>query len=262
MVKLGYQRWDDILFLHWDVPVDALVPAVDPRLEIDTFGGRAFVSLAPFTVKNARLRFTPPLPSVRRFDELNLRTYVRHGDKAGVWFFSLDAASPVAVLLARAALGLPYAVAKLRRWRVREERHYKAERRCVAQDATLRVGWVPGRELGPQPAGTLEHFLVERYCLFSRTVGGALLRVDVAHRPWPLREARVLHLDETISKAAQLPGPREGWLAHASEGVDVTFTGLALVERPTFGAPLHRVPRDPVEGVHARRVPRSAGNVQ
>ena len=75
---------------------------------------------------------------------------------------------------------------------------------------------------------------MERHCLFSRTVGGALLRVDVAHPPWILREARVLHLDETISKAAQIAGPGDGRWAHASAGVDVTFTGVALVERPTF----------------------------
>src|SRR5215211_2362178 len=144
MMKLGYQRWDDILFVHWDVPVDVLGRAVDPRLEIDTFDGRAFVSLTPFTMKNARLRFMPPLPTLSRFDEVNLRTYVRHRDKAGIWFFSLDAASPLAVLMSRAVFGLPYAVAKTRRWSVGEERHYEMDRRGLGQDATLRAAWEPG----------------------------------------------------------------------------------------------------------------------
>ena len=234
MMKLGYQRWDDMLFLHWDVPVDVVRRAVDPRLEVDTFDGRAFVSLTPFTMRNARLRFTPPLPTISRFDEVNFRTYVRHRDKAGIWFFSLDAASPFAVVMARALVGLPYALAKTRRWRSGEERHYELERRAGGQGANLRVAWEPGRELGPAPIGTLEHFLVERYCLFSRTVGGALLRVDVEHRPWVLREARILHLEEAISKAAQVGGPSDGRWAHASEGVDVTFTGVALAEPPAF----------------------------
>jgi uncharacterized protein len=245
MMKLGYQRWDDMLFVHWDVPADVLRRAVDPRLEIDTFDGRAFVSLTPFTMRNARLRFTPPLPTVSRFEEVNLRTYVRHRDKAGVWFFSLDAASPIAALMGRGLFGLPYAFSKARRSRNGEERHYELERRSGGPNATLRSTWEPGRELGAPPAGTIEHFLVERYCLFSRTLGGALLRVDVEHSPWILREARVLQMDESLSKAAQLPGPADGgrW-AHASDGVDVTFTGMALVEPPSFATQL-RTARQP-----------------
>jgi uncharacterized protein YqjF (DUF2071 family) len=237
-MRLGFQRWDDILFVHWEVPPEALARAVDPRLEVDTFAGRAFVSLTPFTLMDARVRFLPPLPGLSRFEEVNLRTYVRHRDHSGIWFFSLDASSPLAVALARATFGLPYLAAKIRRWRAGEERHYEAERTSGRPPATLRVAWEPGGERGPHTAGTLEHFLVERYSLFSRTPAGALIRVDVTHPQWPLREARLVYLDETLSKAAQLPGPAEKRWAHASPGVGVTFTGVVMVEPPSSASRL------------------------
>ena len=230
-MKLGFQRWDDILFVHWEVPLEALARVVDPQLEIDTFAGRAFVSMTPFTLMDARVRFMPPLPGLSQFDEVNLRTYVRHRDRSGIWFFSLDAASPLAVAMARATFGLPYVAGKIRRWRMREERHYEAVRTSGDPPPFVRVAWEPGRERGPHTAGTLEHFLVERYSLFSRTPGAALIRVDVTHQQWPLREARLVYLEETLSKAAQIPASNDRWV-HASPGVGVTFTGVAMVEPP------------------------------
>src|SRR5690349_17005114 len=104
---VGYQRWADLLFLHWKVPVERLRPLIPERLAIDTFEGEAYVSATPFTVEGARLRGLPHLPGVTRFHETNLRTYVRLGEVAGVWFFSLEAASPLAVAGAR-MMRLPY----------------------------------------------------------------------------------------------------------------------------------------------------------
>src|SRR5687767_11872085 len=90
---IGYQRWRDLLFLHWPVPREALRPLVDERLDLDLADGTAWVSLTPFTLEGARLRTLPPLPLLRRFHELNCRTYVRYEDAdPGIWFFSLDAA--------------------------------------------------------------------------------------------------------------------------------------------------------------------------
>ena len=48
-------------------------------------------------------------PTAHAFPELNLRTYVKGPDgRGGVYFFSLDAASLLAVVGARVAFGLPY----------------------------------------------------------------------------------------------------------------------------------------------------------
>jgi uncharacterized protein YqjF (DUF2071 family) len=228
---VGYQRWHEILFLHWPVPADALRPLVDPRLAVDTFEGQAYVSLTPFTVRNARLRFSPALPLVSEFHELNLRTYVRPDGrgKPGVWFFSLDAASALASGLARASLGLPYVPARIERRAEGASHRYRSERWLPrTTPASFEASWSVGEMLGPSPAGSLEHFLVERYALYSVLPTRQLVRVRVRHPTWLLKEARLERLEQTITRAANLALPDAAPIAHFSDGVHVE---LFLPER-------------------------------
>ena len=103
--------WHDLLFAHWSFPPEAiagLLPKTEPALELDTFGGRAWLGIVPFRMSGIHVRGWPPVPGTTAFPELNVRTYVRVGDQAGVWFFSLDAASRLAVRVARRQFHLPY----------------------------------------------------------------------------------------------------------------------------------------------------------
>ena len=98
------QDWHHLLFLHWEVPAAELQKLIPEDLTIDTFEGIAYVGVIPFTLSNVRPIFTPPVPGLSRFHEVNVRTYVhRRGTNPGVWFFSLDASSALAVAAARAA---------------------------------------------------------------------------------------------------------------------------------------------------------------
>ena len=98
------QDWHHLLFLHWEIPPQELQPLVPPELTIDTFDGIAYVGLIPFTLIGVRPVGVPPLPRVSSFHEVNVRTYVHSGGRdPGVWFFSLDASSAIAVAAARAA---------------------------------------------------------------------------------------------------------------------------------------------------------------
>ena len=95
------QRWASLLFLHWVVPLDLLRSLVPPELEIDTFEGRAYVGLVPFTMTGVRPTLLPAIRRCSDFHEVNVRTYVHfRGRDPGVWFFSLDAADPFAVAFA------------------------------------------------------------------------------------------------------------------------------------------------------------------
>jgi uncharacterized protein YqjF (DUF2071 family) len=219
---VGYQRWDDALFLHWPVPAEHLRQHVDDSLELDLFEGQGYVSLIPFTIQGARLRSMPLVPGLSEFHELNLRTYVRHRGEPGVWFFSLDAASAPAVAFARASLGLPYFRAAMHR-EVSGDRHEYASRRVQPrrEPASFSAAWVAGAPLDAA-AGSLERFLVDRFALYTRHVG-TLLRLRVRHPPWALRAADVERLDETVTHAAHLTVPFTPPLAQFSEGVDVEF---------------------------------------
>lgn len=209
-----YQSWRDLLFAHWPLPHGEVRPHVPPALELETFEGSAWIGLTPFRVEGLRPRYLPPIPGLSSFPELNLRTYVRIGDRPGVWFFSLDAASTPAVLAARASYRLPYRRARMSV----EERdgwiRYAMRRR--GGDAEFVARYRPAGPAGTAESGTLAHFLVERYALYAAPREGRLLRADIHHPPWPLRPARAEIERESVSAAAGLRLPDRPPVLHFS----------------------------------------------
>lgn len=198
-----HQRWTNLLFAHWPIRAEALRPLLPPSLVIDTFDGEAWVGVIPFHMSNVRPRGVPPLPGLSTFLELNVRTYVRYRERAGVWFFSLDASNPLAVRAARAAVHLPYFDARMRMdiaadgsVRYRSDRTHRG-----APPASFEGTYRPDGDARPAARGTLEHFLVERYVLFSASPRG-LLEVKIAHPPWPLQRAVARIERNTMGEAA------------------------------------------------------------
>src|SRR5512140_2821651 len=166
------QTWSDLLFAHWPVEVAQLRPLVPSLLPIDLFEGSAWVSITPFRVSQIRARFLPPIPPFSSFHELNVRTYVKIENKPGVFFFSLDASSLAAVMGARAMYRLPYYHARIEANAAGNEVRYRA-RRLAGADAEFEARYMAVGEAHTAQPGTLEHFLAERYCLYTES-GGAL----------------------------------------------------------------------------------------
>src|SRR5258707_3858953 len=107
------QRWHDLLFAHWPIAPEAVRTLVPSQLTLDRFDGQCWVGVVPFRMSGVRARGLPAIPGLSRFPELNVRTYVTHGGKAGVYFFSLDAANLPAVWSARTFYHLPYFQAEM-----------------------------------------------------------------------------------------------------------------------------------------------------
>lgn len=203
-------RWHDLLFMHWPVPEDWLRPLIPPALELDTFDGSAWLGVVPFRMEDVRPRFLPAVPWLSAFPELNLRTYVTHQGKPGVWFFSLDAHNPVAVRLARSTFGLPYFDADMSCETHGEEVRYRSVRtHKAALPARFVASYRPAGGRFDSRPGTLENFLTERYSLYSAGVGGngRVRRGDIHHRMWPLQraEVEVEELDMTAQIGVTLP---------------------------------------------------------
>lgn len=91
------QYWGKLLFMHWAIDPELLRPLIPSQLSIDTLDGKAWIGVVPFTMWGIRASFLPPIPGTSAFHELNVRTYVHYQGVPGVWFFSLDAASKLAV---------------------------------------------------------------------------------------------------------------------------------------------------------------------
>jgi uncharacterized protein YqjF (DUF2071 family) len=162
-----------------------MVPDAFP---LDTFEGDAWIAVVPFHMSNVGPRLTPSLPGLSAFPELNVRTYVRVGDKPGVYFFSLDAASAVAVAGARSLLRLPYFAASMSVEPDGDAIEYRS-RRSSEPAAALDVRYGPIGPPAHHPPGSLEYFLTERYCLYAIDHFGHPYRLEIQHRPWPLQPA-------------------------------------------------------------------------
>jgi uncharacterized protein YqjF (DUF2071 family) len=182
------QSWEDLLFAHWRVDAVAVRELVPAGLRVDEHGGSAWLGITPFELTGLRLRGTLPLPVVSRFPEINVRTYVTVDDKPGIWFFSLDTSSQLAVEAARRTYRLPYHHARISLRRRGDWIEYSAIRRGGVRPYVFEAEY---RALGdaaePEP-GTLEHFLTERYCLYAAD-GSGLYRAEIHHTPWRLRPA-------------------------------------------------------------------------
>jgi hypothetical protein len=184
------QTWHDLLFAHWPVAPESLRLKVPSRFEIDLFEGEAWVGIVPFRMTNVAPRGVPALPWISSFPELNVRTYVRVGDRPGIYFFSLDAGRWLAVRGARALLNLPYYTASMKVAAKGSDVAYASERSGAHRTAAFRATYGPAGSPSAPAAGSLEHFLTERYCLYHLHRGGTPYRLDIHHPPWPLQAAR------------------------------------------------------------------------
>jgi uncharacterized protein len=216
------QTWENLLFLHQPVDPEQLRPHIPDELELDTFDGRAWVGVTPFVLSSLRWRGLPPVPSAAGFPEINCRTYVTAGDKPGVYFFSLDAASRLAVEGARVAFGLPYFVCDARVDSVQEGIHYRntrTDRR--GQPASFHGVYRPTGHIFNAEPGTLEYFLTERYCLYTRRAGGTIWRAEIDHAPWPLQVAKADIYNNSMAAAAGVTLPEQEPLLHFARYLDV-----------------------------------------
>jgi uncharacterized protein YqjF (DUF2071 family) len=237
------QTWSDLLFAHWPVEVAQLRPLVPSLLPIDLYEGSAWVSITPFRVSQIRARFLPPIPPFSSFHELNVRTYVKIENKPGVFFFSLDASSLAAVMGARALYRLPYYHARTFVENADDDIRYSSVRLSGAE-ADFEARYAPASEPRPSKKGTLEHWLTERYCLYTES-GGALFRAEIHHLPWPLQDAKAeIHVN-TMADAAGIELPQCDPLLQFSSRLKV------------FVWPLHRV----TAGVYAVERKPASGQV-
>jgi uncharacterized protein len=217
------QTWDELLFAHWRAPADALRSHLPEGLELDLFEDEAWIGITPFRVTGLRARGLPPLPLISSFLEVNTRTYVTAGGKPGIWFFSLDAESDLAVAAARRVYKLPYFRADMRAdWRDGRLR-YESTRRG-GRRAALRVVYRPIGDVIDADPGSLAHFLTERYCLYTEDAG-RLKRAEIHHEPWPLQPAEA-EIEETTMPPSGIELPDEAPLLHFSARQDVVIWPL------------------------------------
>lgn len=216
------QTWHDLLFAHWPIDPDVMRARVPASLELDLHDGRAWIGVVAFRMSNVAPRGVPALPWLSAFPELNVRTYVRVGDRPGVYFFSLDASNSAAVHTARSLFHLPYFTAAMH-VDLRSGAIMYGSRRTmrVPPAAELVVTYRPTGPVFNAEPGSLEQFLTERYCLYAIDRGGRPRRLEIHHPAWPLQLADADVELNTMAAAAGIVLPGAAPLLHFSKRQDM-----------------------------------------
>lgn len=223
-----YQRWEELLFLHWRVAPDQIAPTLPPGLRVDTFEGQAWIGVVPFFMRAVRPRGLPALPGLSDFQELNLRTYVVDAQgRPGVWFYSLDTPQRLANWIARKFFHLNYQRAQMSAQR--------GPNGCAGYQA-IRAGDPPnargasfawqrrGEPFAAEP-GSLEFFLIERYRLFAHnSARRRLYSGQVHHAPYQLQAVQLQAYSRrlfALNALAEPAGPPDSVLASAGLPVQI-----------------------------------------
>ena len=218
----GYQSWRNLAFLHWEVASEELEPLLPPGLRLDHFQGKAYIGIVPFEMKKIRPAWCPQVLGFN-FLETNVRTYVLHNQEPGVFFFSLDASSYIAVKIARWIWHLPYFHSAMTFSNENTIYRYGLKRSDKVQ-SQIKID--VGEKLPSSEPDSLEYFLLERYLLFTQ-LRGQLLRGQVHHVPYPARQAELIDFEDQLLEINEVKGissPPD--LVHFSQGVDVEIYPL------------------------------------
>lgn len=212
-----FQDWRNLTFLHWRYSSAAMARLLPSELQPDLFDGTAWLGLTPFCLRNLHPPGLPSIPWLSHFPETNVRTYVRGPDgEPGIWFFSLEASRALAVLGGRLLYSLPYRHARMRVTMTSDGMTYESTRASASGSARTSIVIQAGAPIA-QPSA-LEVFLTARFRLYAAR-NSRLLFADVEHEPWPLSQARIMHLEQTLTSCLGLPGIVGDPLAHYSPGV-------------------------------------------
>lgn len=223
------QAWNELLFAHWPLRPEALRSLLPPVLTLDTFEGEAWVGVVPFHMSQVHPRSVPSLPWISQFPELNVRTYVSVQGLPGVYFFSLDAANPVAVAIARTLFRLPYFNAAMHSQRLIDTIDYRSQRtHRGAPAAAFRALYRPIAPIFYADPGSLEHWFTERYYLYT-VAGNTIYRGDIHHGRWPLQQAELEIMSNTMVSAQGIQLPDTAPLLHYADLQEVLIWPLQRV---------------------------------
>jgi hypothetical protein len=214
------QAWNDLLFTHWPVARDRLRELVPSYLELDIFDNEAWVSVTPFRLTDLSPRGIPALPVISSFDEINVRTYVVYNGIPGIYFFSLDANSAMAVGGASTLFHLPYYLADIRVEDDRGRVAFRSSRRR-AEQVEFAARYAPAGQVFEPDRNTIDYFLTERYCLYTQDSASNAYRVEIHHAPWQLQSAEAELSVNTMVDAAGLRLPSMAPLLHYARRQDV-----------------------------------------
>jgi uncharacterized protein YqjF (DUF2071 family) len=221
----SYQSWDNLLMCHWPIDPALLRPQVPAELELDLFDQQAWIGLIPMLMGEIRLRDLGGIPGEAQFPELNFRTYVRYGGRAGVYFFDVYAHALLADIGARLFFHTPYLPAEVQFDQTDDGGfHFKSHRELsFPPHAKFEATYRPKGDPFQCKPGSIQEFHAERYSAFARTFTGAIVRGDLIHDPWEIQEVDAEIQENTVLAGAGFDLPLMAPNVHYAKGVQTVL---------------------------------------
>lgn len=219
--------WSNLLFLHWPIHPSKLRPYIPSPLQIDTYDGFAWLGVVVFVIEGIYLRGLSNISLVPIIQEVNVRTYVRYGEKTGVYFLSLDANHWSTYTIAKHWYRLFYHPAKISIQDKENIFHIESIRKGKAETPIMLKGmYTPlAAEYIPK-VGMVDHWVTERYCLYSTRNGKDIYCAKIHHRPWVLQQAEFEIETNTLFMPFYMDLRGAKPIAHFSKGVDALIWNI------------------------------------
>ncbi len=191
--------WRKLIMAQYEVAPDLLRKRLPPGLELDLHNGRCFVSLVGFLFDNVRI-LGLPIPFHTRFEEVNLRYYVRRPmpdgtSRRGVVFLSEIVPKPAITLVARTLYGEAYSTAPTHHtWQQLPNHQLEINYEWKHRGLWQRLGVRAENRLESMPPGSLEEFITQHYWGYTPTRSGGTAEYAVEHARWqvyPVQQHRI-----------------------------------------------------------------------
>jgi uncharacterized protein YqjF (DUF2071 family) len=187
-------EWRKLIMAQYAIDPALLTPYLPAGLELDLYEGRCYVSLVAFLFDRVRLKGLP-IPFHTRFEEINLRFYVRRTEpdgtyKRGVVFIREFVPRRAIAYVAKRFYEEPYTA-------------IPTNRRIQLSPRSLKVGYgwdLGGRshslsvEAAPIPHHILsnseEDFITEHYWGYTKRTRGNTSEYGVEHPRWSIYPIR------------------------------------------------------------------------
>jgi uncharacterized protein YqjF (DUF2071 family) len=191
-------EWRKLIMAQYEVSPATLAPWLPRGVELDLFHGRCYVSLVGFWFERVRIKGLP-VPFHTRFEEVNLRFYVKRTEpdgtvKRGVVFIREFVPLPAITIVANTLYEEPYATLPTRHsitatpqgLNVRYDWRHKRVWHSMAVEAD------PAPE--PIPTGSEAEFITEHYWGYTKRRNGTTSAYQVEHPRWqvyPIRSYKI-----------------------------------------------------------------------
>ncbi len=193
--------------LNYAVERSLLAGLVPRGTELDEWRGRSYVSVVGFLFLDTRV-LGVPIPFHGRFEEVNLRFYVRRrsGDewRRGVVFVKELVPKLAVTLVARALYNENYVTLPMQHdiQRPADEPHRVTlvSYRWMLEGRTNQISVAVEGPLQPLVAGSEEEFVTEHYWGYTRQRDGGTCEYNVQHPRWQVATAARAELDCDVSR--------------------------------------------------------------